>query len=469
MKLRRLLLVYLSALSFLFASVLVSVVVTEFKAEEIARDTRKINLAGRQRMLSQRIIYLAENLSNMKVADIGDVRAELRTAIEQLEAAVGLFEDTHDALSASVEPDSVEGDLYFEGDASRQSLDVRVKEYARLARLIVDDPTDDAALAGLVAIERAGLLNDLDAVVSNLETESVDRIALLRTIERASLAIALVIIVVEILFVFLPGHRMIQRTLDRLRRKNAELKRAYAASEALRKEQSEFTYAVSHDLKSPATSIGLLLSELISEEGERLSDDGRDLLDHGMKLVKRIGVQVEDILNYACATTEETDLEEVDIGACVADVLSVMGPDIAKKRATVDVSADAQILGSRRQITMLLQNLIENAMKYQPANAQVHIDITAKNLPGGVEIVVADNGIGIDPANHEKIFKLFERLHLRNEYAGTGLGLATCKRVVDNHRGDISVDSEVGRGARFTVFLQGPVSERANAQSELAA
>ncbi|WP_420862357.1 sensor histidine kinase [Algirhabdus cladophorae] len=455
MSLRRLFIVYLSALSLLLVSVVASMVITELASDDLVEDAAKINLAGRQRMLSQRIIYLAQDLASSPGSALENTRAELETAINQLQAAVHLFEESHAALSTDANLNVVTSDLYFQRDATGQSLDERVNRYLVHAHGILANPMDPISLAGLRQIEREGLLRDLDEVVSSIEKVSIKRVAVLQNLERGSLLLAIFIICVEVLLVFLPGHRFLQRTLSRLTDQNKELVEANRASEALRQEQAEFTYAVSHDLKSPANSIGLILDEVLIEEEERLSEDGREMLDEALAVVKRIGGQVEDILQYAWVTSGESNPVPVDLGTVAQDVLADLSFDISSARAEVTVDAPQQIIGHTRQIHMLIQNLIANALKFQPDGSvpKVHVSATALDGGAGTRLTVQDNGIGIAPEDQKRIFKLFERLHLRDEYPGTGLGLATCARIADNHGGSITVDADYTGGARFVVEL----------------
>lgn len=469
---RKLFLIYLTALAVLLSSVAVTIVLTEMTATRLAEDAGKINVSGRQRMLSQRIAYLAQHVHT--VAESTD-----EAKVAELEQAIDLFEASHDQLDSLPDFTALHGSRETPG-----SLDARIRDFIDLAREIVADPTRADALAQLKQIESQGLLDDLNAVVAAKEADSVQRVSLLQMAGRISIGVALAIIAAEIVFVFRPGQRLIERKIrdlaernralsdarSRLRARNMELARsnamirsernrveqAFQESERLRTEQVAFTYAVSHDLKSPANTMHLLLEELADHCDEHFDDLAHELVDQGRRTLSRMNEQVEDVLSYAMASEGRSEPERIDLSDLVAELVDALKPDIAAAGARVVKGKLAPVWGYRDQIVSLLQNLVLNALKYQAAGARAEIRISGSRLPDGtgVRIEVADNGIGIAPENHKKIFDLFQRLHLRSEYPGTGLGLSTCARIARNHDGDITVRSALGQGSVFEVTLR---------------
>ncbi|PTX54179.1 PilJ/NarX-like methyl-accepting chemotaxis transducer [Litoreibacter ponti] len=484
MSLRRIFLMYLAALAVLFTSVTASLFLTDRVTKQVEVDASEINISGRQRMLSQRIIYLSQDLLTSDGADTENTRMALRTAIEELEAAIDLFEASHIALSTRSDLDAARVELYFASIDGATPLNARVKDYLVQARKIVDGNDTAQSLQRLKEIERGGLLADLDKVVAATEAASLQRLNTMRDLGWYSLIIALAIIVVEILLVFLPGHRLIQATLDTLRARNVQLSDAHKSlqaktqsllakneqiasdrkrledawqeSEALRREQSDFTYAVSHDLKSPANTMHLLLNEMSLEHAPKMDEDGNQLLEMALGTVKRMEMQIEDLLQYCWATNPQSEPETLDLNECVSDVLVEFNDEISQRDARIDVEPLPQFFGHPMQIKVLLKNLVQNALKFQLDGAQPQITIGVNDLgPSGViELWVRDNGIGISPENHSKIFGLFQRLHVRESYPGTGLGLTTCHRIARNHGGNIMVESEEGAGSCFIATLR---------------
>ena len=231
-----------------------------------------------------------------------------------------------------------------------------------------------------------------------------------------------------------------------------KLKAANLDSEALRKEQGDFTYAISHELKSPANTLHLIFDE-IALEGDQLSTDAHMLVKEGLGTVERMQNQVDDILQYSQTTATGGAIEEIPLRALVEEILLDLRADISLSNASIHCDELPEIRGNRMQVRALFQNLISNALKFcvQGQKPVVKIVATYNELSGQHCITVTDNGIGIAPEDHASIFRLFNRLHLHREYAGSGIGLALCHRVMKNHHGTIKVTSDGQNGSMFTI------------------
>lgn len=230
------------------------------------------------------------------------------------------------------------------------------------------------------------------------------------------------------------------------------LKEALLTSERLRKEQRDFVYAISHDLKSPANTINGLLTEI---SGEGLSDDDRVLIDAGIATSERMALQIEDILEYTRTIGNAEQDEPVDLNILIDAIAADLAGDLKSAGAVLNRGNLPIVFGSRMQLNSLFQNLLGNGIKFRLPDRTPVISITAQKDPLGRvdEISVADNGIGIAPENIGRIFDLFARLHVHEDYPGTGVGLAICNRVCANHHGSLGVASEHGAGTTFTVKL----------------
>ena len=226
---------------------------------------------------------------------------------------------------------------------------------------------------------------------------------------------------------------------------------ALRTSERLRAEQKLFTYAFSHDLKTPANSLQLLLQEIAQEP--ELSADGRELVGDGTAMAKRMAQQVEDVLAYSRSIDVETQFEPVELLPLLESILVDLRPDIDQSASKVDLGDLPIINGSEEQLRSLLQNLVGNALKYNDKSRRPEIVISAADVGHAYAISVRDNGIGIAPEHQDRIFDLFARLHIRADYPGTGIGLTLCRRVAENHNGSITVTSSPGNGATFTVAI----------------
>ncbi len=240
-------------------------------------------------------------------------------------------------------------------------------------------------------------------------------------------------------------------------RRNVEetLRLRTSALENANREQSQFTYAISHDLKSPANTISMLLKELEIMEGESIGTDSKEVLGDAMRTVERMTQLVEDILGYARTVEQGIQVERVDLNTVVKEVIEDLQGDIVSAGAGFEVSKLPIVDGNRVQLRMLLQNLINNAIKFRAPDRAPEIVISAENAenPPEVIITVGDNGIGIAPQYQERVFELFQRLHAHGDYSGSGLGLTLCKRIAINHDGDISLSSNPGEGTTFEVRI----------------
>ncbi|HEY0042536.1 MAG TPA: ATP-binding protein, partial [Flavisolibacter sp.] len=180
---------------------------------------------------------------------------------------------------------------------------------------------------------------------------------------------------------------------------------------------------------------------------------------------ERMSILIRDLLNFSRLTKEEKKFENVNLNDVLKDVLSDFEVLIAQKKAVIEVETLPVIKGIALQINQLFFNLIGNSLKFSKPGVQPIISITAKLIAPGEDHLITqkeqsyylltfmDNGIGFSPAYKEQIFEIFQRLNSRDEYAGTGIGLALSKRVVENHSGFIIADSEEGQGATFRVYL----------------
>ncbi|MCV6592092.1 MAG: ATP-binding protein [Silicimonas sp.] len=221
------------------------------------------------------------------------------------------------------------------------------------------------------------------------------------------------------------------------------------------REQTEFTFAISHDLKSPSNTIHMLARDLREELGDTPSAEALGLLDDIDSTSARMIHLVEDILAYSRTIGEALDIEEVDLKAEVDAILRDLSGDISRTGAKITMGDLPVIQGNRMQIRMLMQNLISNGIKFRDPTRKTRVEITGDDVPadGRIRISVRDNGIGIPKEHFDKIFGLFKRLHARTAYQGSGIGLAVCQRIVSNHGGRIEVASIPGEGSTFTAIL----------------
>jgi len=223
----------------------------------------------------------------------------------------------------------------------------------------------------------------------------------------------------------------------------------------LRREQRDFTYAISHDLKSPLNTLRLILNELV-ESGDAAADDlSRELISMGRATLGRADTLIEDMLGYTRSIDHEFTPEPVDLAELADGIRADLRAEIERTGAHVEIGPLPIVPGQPTQLRMLLQNLIANALKFVRPGDSPQVKVTATSTEGTVELQVSDEGIGIAPENQARVFELFQRLHVEKDYTGSGLGLSLCRQVVANHGGEIEIRSRPGEGTTFVVRLPG--------------
>lgn len=240
-----------------------------------------------------------------------------------------------------------------------------------------------------------------------------------------------------------------------------DLKRAELALERQRQELEhknealdQFTATVSHDLKAPLRHISMF-SELIEDDLKagnqtELAENARHLRDS----VRRMNRVVDSLLDYAQIAHRITEWTEVKLNDVVSETLAILAGDASDANATFEVGPLPELEGDPELLRRLVQNLVGNAIKYRHADRRPVIRIHGNNLHQTVELVVEDNGIGIDPRFATRIFEVFQRLHKDETiYGGTGIGLSLAKRIAESHGGSICLDTSFREGARFIVLL----------------
>jgi signal transduction histidine kinase len=268
------------------------------------------------------------------------------------------------------------------------------------------------------------------------------------------------------------GHRALRSTAqvrvakDRLELVNGELARANSALEQRASEFArsnsdleQFASIASHDLQEPLRKVRTFTQRVTLTEAANLSPKGHDYLQRANAAAARMQALIEDLLRFSRVATQQRRFTTVDLGQVTREVLIDLSDQVARSGAIVAIGDLPTVSGDPIQLRQLLQNLISNALKFRRDGVQHEVTIQAGGEEGMVELSVQDNGIGFDPEHRSRIFGVFERLHGRDEYAGTGIGLALCRKIAERHHGDITAEGVPGRGAKFTVRL--PVAGQA--------
>jgi light-regulated signal transduction histidine kinase (bacteriophytochrome) len=228
------------------------------------------------------------------------------------------------------------------------------------------------------------------------------------------------------------------RNIERLGAKNKELLR--------------YTSIAAHDLQEPVRNILSLSTLLLRRHRENLNESGQQIVGFIHDGAARMRLLISDLLDYS-KLGEAVEFAETDLNTVLESVLLDLDEALRASGGAVSAEPLPIVQGHEIGLRQVFQNLISNSLKFADTDTPPQIKIWHEDAGGAWRIYLQDNGIGFDPGHTEKAFALFGRLHLREEYPGTGIGLSICRRVADLHGGDISVETAPGAGAKFTLTL----------------
>jgi PAS domain S-box-containing protein len=222
---------------------------------------------------------------------------------------------------------------------------------------------------------------------------------------------------------------------------------------AANRELETFAYSVSHDLRAPLRSIDGFTQALLEDYGGALDERGLDYCNRVRKAAGRMGHLIDDLLVLSRITQAEMRLEDVDLGAMASDILALLHEREPGRRVRTHVQAGLRVRGDVGLLRIMMENLLDNAWKYSRKTEEADIEVGARWDGNRQVFFVRDNGAGFDMAMAGKLFAPFQRLHSAQDYAGTGIGLATVQRVAARHGGRVSASAQVGKGATFEFVL----------------
>jgi PAS domain S-box-containing protein len=214
----------------------------------------------------------------------------------------------------------------------------------------------------------------------------------------------------------------------------------------------QFAYVASHDLQTPLRAVAGFVDLLRRRYAGRLDDDADEFIELAVGGVERMQRLIDDLLAYSRVRREEARRDPVDCNAAMRDVLAALRAEIERTGAQVQVADLPTVLGARSQVDQLFQNLVGNALKFSNSRPP-RVEVSAAREDGRWRISVRDNGIGIDPADADRMFRMFERLPAADDFPGTGIGLAICQRIVEAHGGEIHAAPAPGGGTVMSFTL----------------
>lgn len=267
------------------------------------------------------------------------------------------------------------------------------------------------------------------------------------------------------------GFSKVTRDLSEMKAAQDALAENYRILTKMNQELASFAYVSSHDLQEPLRKIQTFSTRILEMDEHKLSDKGRDYFQRIIKAVNRMRTLIDDLLSYSKLSTIKGVFTPTDLNDVLRQVKEDLIVRIEESHAVVYVEPLPVINAVSFQMRQLFLNLVSNALKFSRVDILPKIVIRSElvagkevppttselAIPGKIyhKISVADNGIGFNPEYRERVFQVFQRLHGRNEYEGTGIGLAICRKIVENHQGFISAEGQEGKGATFYVYLPG--------------
>jgi len=268
------------------------------------------------------------------------------------------------------------------------------------------------------------------------------------------------------LFPAIPAVGIIITDLTEKKKQEEVLKMKNAELETKNSELEAFAYIASHDLQGPLRKIQMFISRLSEKEINNLSENGKEYLYRVQDSAKRMQALIQDLLAYSNTNTAERKFENTDLNKIVDEVKDDLKEELNAQHATLEAAELHTINIIPFQFRQIMQNLIGNALKFFNPEQPPHIIIKSEVADGTAfnnvklspqkkycHISVSDNGIGFKPEYNEKIFEVFYRLHTHTEYKGTGIGLAIVKKIVENHGGIITAESQLNKGTTFNIYL----------------
>jgi light-regulated signal transduction histidine kinase (bacteriophytochrome) len=263
------------------------------------------------------------------------------------------------------------------------------------------------------------------------------------------------------------------RNQEELKRRSKQLEQKNIELEIADRDLRSFTHVSSHDLQEPLRKIQNFVNCALREEHENLSDEGRNYLQRTHETAHRMQALIQDLVSYARTKNAKHKFESIDLAIILEEVLNDFREELLEKKVVVEFSTFCKVNIIRFQFYQVLHNLISNSLKFSTDQSALRIIITSRTLQGRklynenpslpadrlfpkidyCHLTYTDIGIGFEPEYNERIFEMFQRLHSQEEYKGTGIGLAICKRIVENHHGIITASGTLNEGARFDVYI----------------
>lgn len=420
--------VYFYAIIAAIAVIIINQVFIQYWLHTKRKDAVIINIGGKQRMLSQRLMVLS----------LIEESGEGNSVRQEIKAVQAEWSSAHDFLIKEL------SNQYF-------VLPEMKRIVSRLEKLLpaIERGIQLSTLSGKLSkadlnqflTNQNEFLVEMNAIVNVFEKHSSWKLSMVVAIEIIFALISLGLICYEIFFVF--------------RVKNKQLSLQNEALTTSNKLLEQYAYLAAHDLRSPIINIIAFVKLLKDKLYEQIGEKEKRYFDYALQAAENSRDTTSDLLALSTINSQQINYSLFDPQTMINSVLKDMELNIQESKAEVSLVNDlpTSIYGDKKMLHTVFQNLIENGIKFVPEATSAKVNIKYHHQAGMHIFEFEDNGIGIDPSDHEKIFGLFKRLHNQRVYKGTGIGLAVCQKIMEKHEGYIQVESEIDSGATFRVFL----------------
>jgi signal transduction histidine kinase len=248
-------------------------------------------------------------------------------------------------------------------------------------------------------------------------------------------------------------NKQLEKEIEERKRVETEIQGVNTELLAANEELEAFSYSVSHDLRAPLRGIDGFSLALLEDYADKLDEDGRDYLHRVRAATQRMGILIDDLLNLSRVSRTEMRLENADLGAIARSVAVELQKTQPERRAEFRIEEGLEAFVDSHLIRITLENLLGNAWKFTSKRESACIEFGGTHCDGRLTYYVRDDGAGFDPAYADRLFGAFQRLHDKNDFPGSGVGLATVQRIIHRHGGRIWAESAVERGATFYFTL----------------
>lgn len=403
-------------------------------------DANIINLAGKQRMLSQRI-----NLAFYQIVQDGSSTDGIKELYHEWSNA-HTYLSTHSKAWSNVpiEYPIIKKDLR----KLRPNISFVQSQIDRTVRGL---PPDLDAITN----NQDAFLSQMGAVVKKLEIASDKKLRFIIIIEVLLFLLSLAVLISEVFLIYIPISRSLIISNFRASKKNDLLHVVLKDVKQKNVELEQFTYIASHDLQEPLRTINGLAVFLKQKYSQHLDERGHRSLQYLTEATARMQKQIRGLLDYSILGREQKE-SVIVLEDMLQAILKDLVAQVEATKATIKWDSLPAIRGNQAEIRLLFQNLISNALKFQPPGQCPSVHITAAQNEQFWSFKVKDNGIGIQPRYQKKIFTMFHRTHARSKYNGVGIGLAHCYKIVHLHGGAIWIESKLNSGSIFHFTIKKP-------------